>query len=285
MRDTDFQCPVRLVAGLPSHGSNASSTLAPGTKICRSGNSSGRETGETTGGGNEFQWRCRLVWSRTLGFQPKNRGSNPLNATKFKLSDSNRLVDHHPVYTTAPPTGGTMRVNCKVCGIEFYAKPNRVKKGIAKTCSIKCRGFSKRSKVLTSCSLCKKEFERQLCKLHQKNWCSRACKEKDQCIGGPLALPHYGNGQASYRERAFRYHGKVCNRCGYSEHEQMLDVHHVDRNRKHNKISNLKVLCVWCHALHTRGIIGRVAHLGERRTCNAEAAGAEPVSSTNFKGE
>ncbi len=25
---------------------------------------------------------------------------------------------------------------------------------------------------------------------------------------------------------------------------------------------------------------GRVAHSGERRTCNAEAAGAEPVSST-----
>ena len=176
-----------------------------------------------------------------------------------------------------------MKVNCEVCGKEFYAKPNRVRKGIAKTCSIKCRGISKRKKVLVLCSLCRKEFERQACKLREKNWCSRACKEKDQCIGGPLALSHYGNGQASYRERAFRHYDKVCSRCGYSEYEQMLDVHHVDGNRKHNKVLNLIVLCVWCHALYTRGISGPVAHSGERLVCTEEAARAKLARSTkNF---
>jgi hypothetical protein len=151
-----------------------------------------------------------------------------------------------------------MKVNCEVCNKEFYAKPCRIKKGFAKTCSKECRGIPKRKKVQVFCSLCKKEFERQLCKVREKNWCSRACKEKDQCIGGPLALPHYDSGQASYRERALRHYGKTCDRCGYYEHERMLDVHHIDGNRKHNKILNLRVLCVWCHALYTRRIIGRV---------------------------
>ena len=175
-----------------------------------------------------------------------------------------------------------MRVNCFVCQKEFYAKPNRIARGFGKTCSLECRDASKRKRVSVVCSLCKKEFERQLCKLREKNWCSRVCKEKDQCIGGPLALPHYGDGQASYRERAFRHYAKVCDMCGYSGFEQMLDIHHVDGNRKHNKILNLRVLCVWCHSLHTRGIIGRLAHSGERRICNAEAVGAEPTLSTNL---
>lgn len=32
----------------------------------------------------------------------------------------------------------------------------------------------------------------------------------------------------------------------------MLDVHHIDGNRKNGKADNLEVLCVWCHALETR---------------------------------
>ena len=32
----------------------------------------------------------------------------------------------------------------------------------------------------------------------------------------------------------------------------MLDVHHKDENRSNNKIENLEVLCVWCHAVLTR---------------------------------
>lgn len=33
----------------------------------------------------------------------------------------------------------------------------------------------------------------------------------------------------------------------------MLDVHHVDGDRSNGEIANLAVLCVFCHALITRG--------------------------------
>ena len=59
----------------------------------------------------------------------------------------------------------------------------------------------------------------------------------------------------SYRERALKAYGATCNRCGYSDIEEMLDVHHRDKNRKNSKLENLEVLCVWCHALETRGVV------------------------------
>lgn len=45
-----------------------------------------------------------------------------------------------------------------------------------------------------------------------------------------------------------------CRRCGYSEHVELLDVHHFDRDRCNNRPSNLAVLCVMCHALDSRGV-------------------------------
>lgn len=45
-----------------------------------------------------------------------------------------------------------------------------------------------------------------------------------------------------------------CQRCGYNEHVELLDVHHFDHDRCNNRPSNLAVLCVMCHALDTRGI-------------------------------
>src|SRR5438876_2230962 len=34
----------------------------------------------------------------------------------------------------------------------------------------------------------------------------------------------------------------------------MLDVDHLDNDRTNNSLDNLRVVCVWCHALKTRGV-------------------------------
>lgn len=57
---------------------------------------------------------------------------------------------------------------------------------------------------------------------------------------------HFGTGQASYRDIAFRQYGKKCNRCGYNQ-INILQVHHRDRNRANNNWQNLEVLCPNCH--------------------------------------
>jgi 5-methylcytosine-specific restriction endonuclease McrA len=58
---------------------------------------------------------------------------------------------------------------------------------------------------------------------------------------------HYGKGVEDYRAKAFSVYPKVCVRCGYKEVEEVLQVHHKDRNRKNRDISNLEVLCPTCH--------------------------------------
>lgn len=92
-------------------------------------------------------------------------------------------------------------------------------------------------------------------KVSKQNFCSRKCKEEAQTIDvGMIMLPHYGTGQARYRARAFKKYGKKCKKCSYSKEPRMLDVDHIDSNRENNQIDNLQVLCVWCHAIKTRGL-------------------------------
>lgn len=44
----------------------------------------------------------------------------------------------------------------------------------------------------------------------------------------------------------------TCQKCNYNKDGKMLDVHHYDHNHKNNRYSNLRILCVWCHAKHHR---------------------------------
>lgn len=58
----------------------------------------------------------------------------------------------------------------------------------------------------------------------------------------------------TYRVRAMKEYGAFCTQCGYDKDPKMLDVDHIDSNRKNNALENLQVLCVWCHAAKTRGV-------------------------------
>ena len=84
-------------------------------------------------------------------------------------------------------------------------------------------------------------------------FCSRACKDNAQCLGGVSEIhpPHYGtalNGTPStYRRIAFLTQPKVCSACGYDTHPEILEVHHKDRDRTNNDPENLVVLCKNCH--------------------------------------
>jgi 5-methylcytosine-specific restriction endonuclease McrA len=50
-----------------------------------------------------------------------------------------------------------------------------------------------------------------------------------------------------------------CQKCGYSEHPEILGVHHKNKNRHDNKMENLIVLCPNCHSIeHARSIVHSV---------------------------
>ena len=85
----------------------------------------------------------------------------------------------------------------------------------------------------------------------KKYFCNKSCfaiwKNKHLLIG--KNHPKWKNGEASYREMMLRSKIiQICNKCRIKDIRVLL-IHHIDRNRKNNKISNLKWLCRNCHYL------------------------------------
>jgi hypothetical protein len=178
-----------------------------------------------------------------------------------------------------------MLKQCLTCGQDFDALERELTRGNGKYCSRKCssqRPIWENRKAAISvfvCAFCNLTFERLTRDVNLSKsglrFCSRKCKDNAQSLdGGCFAIQpeHYGDGLCSYRDRALKRYGAKCNRCGYKEQNQMLDVHHKDGDRKNGAIENLEVLCVWCHALETR--LGLVVQSGERLSCTQEAVGA-----------
>jgi 5-methylcytosine-specific restriction endonuclease McrA len=82
-----------------------------------------------------------------------------------------------------------------------------------------------------------------------KKTCSRACANKNR------AGLSYKNGnpkdkvkaQRALKARLLKERGLQCERCGYDK-VPILQVHHKDRNRQHNELKNLELICPNCHA-------------------------------------
>jgi predicted HNH restriction endonuclease len=66
---------------------------------------------------------------------------------------------------------------------------------------------------------------------------------------------HFGTGapENTYRRTTFAVKPKKCERCGYDTNPAAIIVHHKDRNRSNDAITNLEVLCCNCHAIEHWG--------------------------------
>jgi hypothetical protein len=154
-----------------------------------------------------------------------------------------------------------IKKNCPNCGEEFNADAKEVKRGNGKFCTRQCaNNFNAinrpKPELNVECAWCHKKFHKTIS--HQINsksglfFCCRAHKDEAQRVGGIQAImpAHYGIvSENTYRRIAFAVKPKVCERCGYDKHEAGIIVHHKDRNRDNNDISNLEVLCAICHAI------------------------------------
>lgn len=151
----------------------------------------------------------------------------------------------------------TVKVNCKNCSIEFATEKKYISRGEGKFCSIRCgaiyNGAQKKTNNKT-CAWCFKPFYRKPSKAPSKSglyFCCRKHKDMAQRMEGleDLQPEHYGTGLSSrsYRYKALERYGHCCNRCHYDKNLDVLEVHHKDRDRANNHISNLEVLCKNCH--------------------------------------
>ena len=130
---------------------------------------------------------------------------------------------------------------CLVCNMPFTHKSSRC--NIAKYCSNPCRYQAHKNKGRTEykCQHCHKIFNAPLST--KRKYCSKKCVNKS-CH--KTFNPSFATVRKAMIARGLI---SACNRCGYDSEPSILGVHHKDRNRKNNDLSNLEILCPNCHSL------------------------------------
>jgi hypothetical protein len=148
----------------------------------------------------------------------------------------------------------TIIQKCKRCNNEFNAEIREINRNNGKYCSLSCSAKRGKAKKIpnVSCATCSKPFYKTESKKKLSKsglfFCTRACKDEAQKIGGidALQLPHYGSSK-NYRRIAKSNLPNKCANCGYDKHTEILEVHHIDRDHDNNTLENLIILCPTCH--------------------------------------
>lgn len=151
---------------------------------------------------------------------------------------------------------------CKRCKSDFRTKPFFIKIGGGKYCSAKCHHESLKKGKVVKCNFCSKDTYKAPKALKnsksKKFFCSKSCQTKwrNTVFVGPKHA-NWKHGQFSYQSVLSRH--KVLKKCTLCKtvDSRVLAVHHIDRNRKNNKVANLAWLCHNCHHLVHR-------HAGEQ---------------------
>lgn len=136
---------------------------------------------------------------------------------------------------------------CQVCGTLFTRQERLLRNN---SCSRRCSNVLDGTALKLACTACGETVFKSISKVPESGhvFCSRACKESEQKVGGLLALEHYGTSEVTYRAKAFKAYPHKCNACSY-DNVLALEVHHKDRDRGNNKLSNLEILCCNCHTI------------------------------------
>lgn len=96
------------------------------------------------------------------------------------------------------------------------------------------------------CPICSSEFETQIGHPRKKSTCSRSCANTYFRSG--TNNPNWKDkGGSNYRKIALQHYPPICNRCGWNKIPDVLQCHHIDRNRSNNDLTNLEILCPTCH--------------------------------------
>ena len=141
------------------------------------------------------------------------------------------------------------------CKSSFYVKPNHQKKGWGKYCSILCRAKAQVKGKIILCAICNKQVYRSPKEIRSsesgKFFCSKSCQTiwRNTILYSGENHFNWKYGESAYRRilRAAGYK-EICKLCN-TDDKRILIVHHRDKNRKNNKVSNLIWLCHNCHYL------------------------------------
>lgn len=138
-----------------------------------------------------------------------------------------------------------VKIKCKTCGKEQTISPSTLTpNNIANYSFLGCLDCKYQE---VECNYCHKKFKRLRSALEKDNksgyvYCSRECgnRHKNEFVRNT-------KDSCDYRRNAFLTYEHKCAICGWDEDERILEVHHIDENRKNNDVNNLIILCPICH--------------------------------------
>ena len=146
------------------------------------------------------------------------------------------------------------QVKCKKCEKKFYAKPSWLKNGHGIYCSPACQYLGVRKGRTVACFICGVKVYKSPQTLRRskskKYFCSKSCQTKwrNSVFIGPRHA-NWIHGQQAYRSVLSRSGVvKMCSLC-FVKDGRVMATHHIDQNRKNNKLNNLAWLCHNCHFL------------------------------------
>lgn len=102
--------------------------------------------------------------------------------------------------------------------------------------------MKRKERIEVRCKKCNKILYRLKSEIRGEIFCNNSCANSynnNRTNTGKLNIHNY-------RQRALEFYGSFCHVCGYGI-EEVLEVHHIDCNRRNNKIKNLVVLCPTHH--------------------------------------
>lgn len=179
---------------------------------------------------------------------------------------------------------------CLNCPTTFEARPIDVQRGHAKFCSRSCfhSHMHKQRKPKPpnlTCAYCQAPFYRNATKRRKSKSGLFFCCKNHKDLASRLSFgltkiqpSHYGlgNGIYAYRRNAIEHYGAACQNCNYNKIVEVLEVHHIDRDRTNNTLTNLRVLCPTCHdETHFLSKTGKWNPIGRNQTVMAPE-GIEP---------
>ena len=155
---------------------------------------------------------------------------------------------------------------CVECHIVFEQWPSVVKRTGGRFCSISCSVKNRNRREGNPAS--RPEVRAKISANH-----ADVSGEKNPMFGRTgRSAPGYIDGRnllgRGYRGAVLANNPAICQSCGKHVSRRKLHVHHKDKNRKNNVITNLVALCSKCHSdIHpmTRDDLGRFERgLGSR---------------------
>ena len=151
-----------------------------------------------------------------------------------------------------------MKIKCDHCQKEIDRKPSYIqmnlKKGHKNYCDRKCQYEAQNKQISCNCAYCNAPLNKMPCEIKNSKSGRVFCNKSCACSYNNIEYrtqennPNWIDGTSKYVDLAFSYYEPECVICNYNN-KHALQVHHLDKVRTNNELSNLMILCANCHSL------------------------------------